>query len=158
MRDFSACRPPQSGSQQPARPGFLDKGNDPQVLWIRTGLQFHLDSFAEALSFLQLSDLCELQHNRNVRQVPASVFSVQHLRFDAIESDRQIDVGVLVGIAIRFNTRSKNIPGFNAYLANADRDHRRSGSIVQDLVELLRIVSVRFAGSIHDELRSVCSL
>jgi collagenase-like PrtC family protease len=54
----------------------LHKGNDPNVLWISTRLQFQLHGFAKAFSPRQLPDLCDLLHNRNVRQVLAAVFAM----------------------------------------------------------------------------------
>jgi hypothetical protein len=54
----------------------LHKSNDPDVPWVRTGLEFQLNGFGKAFSRLKLSYLCELLHNCNVPQSPAPVFAV----------------------------------------------------------------------------------
>ena len=48
--DFSACGPSQSRSQQFAWSRFLHEGNNPNVLWIRTGFEFQLNTLIEALA------------------------------------------------------------------------------------------------------------
>ncbi len=91
----------------------------------------------------------------------AAVFAVQDLRLHVIESDSYVNIGVVfVGTAISFNAGSKKnwIPGINAHLANADWNLRRGGSFLKDLVELLRIVSLHFTGSIHDDLGGIWGL
>ncbi len=139
----------------------MHKSNDPDVLWIRAGLEFQLSGSAKTLSLGQLSYFCHLHDNSNVRQEPAAVFATQDLRLHAIQSDSYIDIGIVcVGIAISFYARSKNIwiPGINGHLADGYGNFRSGSSLLNDFVDLLQIVGGRFAGSIHDELGSVCVL
>ena len=120
----------------------MHKGNDPNVRWIRSGLEFQLNSLAKGPPFLQPSYFRELLHNRNMGQASAPILAAQDLGLHMIESKSNVDVSIaFVGVAIRFNVHLKNnwIPSINPHLADAHGNFREGYSFLKDFDVLLRI-------------------
>jgi hypothetical protein len=148
-------------SNESARPRFLYKSDDPNVPWIRAGLEFHLHILAKAFSFLQPSYLVKLLHNRNVGKVPATIFPVQDFGLYPIESDNHVNIGVMfLGAAIRFNmgTKYSRLTAVNLERFDVYQNLGRGCSFLKNLLHLLRIAGTDFTGSIYDELRGVRGL
>ena len=148
----------EGGSQDSAGAGFLHEGDDSNVLWVCAGFEFQLNVLSKALSLQKLSYLGELLHNRDVNQVAAAIFSAQDLRLYVIESDRDVNVGVVsFEIGIRFNAGPQHawISGIHGHFADAHGNFGSGRSFLQSLLDLFGIACLYFVGSIDNELGSI---
>src|ERR1700722_10404468 len=154
-------RLPQSCSKYFTGAGFLYECNQANVLRIGARLEFQRNAFVKGLALLQFSYFCNLHNYRNVRQVTATVFSMQDLRFHAIQSHSHIDIGIVFGgIAVCFNARSQSRGRavVDAHVTDAHRKLGRCDRFLKNLVHLLWIVGAHLAESVDDELRRVRGL
>ncbi len=141
--------------------GFLDKRNKPDVLWVRTGLEFQLYVLREVLFLRQFPYLRNLLDDCNVYQVLAAIFSAQDLRFYVIESNRYVNVRIVFArIRVGLDVRPHHswISRIHRHLADSYRNLGRGGSFLKGKLHLLRFVYVHFVGSIHNQLGRVRGL
>jgi hypothetical protein len=95
-----------------------------------------------------------------VGQVPAAILAPQDLRIRMVESDREIDIGIVsTGAGIRYDVRPQQpgIGGVDAYIFETDGDFGRCGRLLQYFFSLLRVGQAHLAGAIDNDLGRVGS-
>ena len=106
-------------------------------------LEFQLKILTKTLSLFELPNSCNLRYDCNMRKMTSLVFSMRDLGLRTVESDGDVDLGIVffeINASFHASTNNRRSPRFHGYRHNADRNFLGGGSLLKDLLDLCLVI------------------